>query len=520
MEAKLAVIYRESTDHRRISYIDVHSRTGGDPQILDLRKDNVACIAYDTTPDLGVIVVGSKGRTNGDSGRVKVFTCKNIAAYTHDEYTKARKSFGHRVQISDNGLLLVVSHFKGKIDENNTNVYVFTRTGREVMFEESESIHRGTNSDAEGEHGVYGDGLFINGPGTRLYVGESDRGSTTHNGHVFVYDITDISNPIELPAREITTAIHSNNVSEEFGGWYMWASNDGTSVLISENGPENKKATAFSTHLYTWNGTSYSNVDNWEDSTYVSSASETLDAWVAKSGGTSSRFGNYDVQYTFYPHNTPLGSCGGDPYIFPLHGPVVKLPNCDNFYRLLQIPSTQTVINAAVARATLEQRVAIRDQTTGLIDYADAIDDGYFLSEIFVSTVGRDITINLEPGSTVLSRTDLPWTEAGVRTGQNTTGLLQGTYQARNVQVGPVTLEVRIFGNAQIRNEVVVSLTGTHPADTSGLLYRNYRPNLFQLGSLTSMKTQTRYQKSCRPLTQKAPVNQYEHTNRLLVQQG
>jgi hypothetical protein len=93
------------------------------------------------------------------------------------------------------------------------------------------------------------------------------------------------------------------------------------------------------------------------------------------------------------------------------------------------------------------------------------------VAQIFVSTGGRDITINLESGTTVLSRTDLPWTEAGVRTGQNTIGLLQGTYQARNVQVGPVTLEVRIYTNAQICNEVAVSLTGTCPADTSGLLY-------------------------------------------------
>ena len=223
------------------------------------------------------------------------------------------------------------------------------------------------------------------------------------------------------------------------------------------------------------------------------------------------------------PPPMPLGSVGGDPYVFPLHGPVVKLPNCDNFYRLLQIPSTQTVINAAVSRATTDQRAAIRDQTSRVTDYAEVIDDGYFLSQIFVSTGGgghEDIIINLDPGSAVLSRTDLPWTEVGVRTGQNTTGLLQGTYQARNVQVGPVTLEVRIFANAQIRNEVSVRLPGACPTDTSGLLYRNYRPTLFQLGSLTSTKTQTRYQKSRRALTQKAPVNQYEHAQLLFVQQG
>jgi hypothetical protein len=200
---------------------------------------------------------------------------------------------------------------------------------------------------------------------------------------------------------------------------------------------------------------------------------------------------------------------------------VVKLPNCDNFYRLLQIPSIEMVINATVSRATLAQRAAIRKQTTVLTDYADTIDDGYFLSQIFVrSREGGDLTINLEPGTSVLSRTDFPWTDVGVRTGQNTTGILQGTYQARTLQVGPANLEVRIFANAQIRNEVAVSLTGcTCPADTSGLLYRNYRPAMFQLGSLTSTKMLTRHLKSRRALTQKAPVNQYERAAQVLVQQ-
>jgi hypothetical protein len=54
------------------------------------------------------------------------------------------------------------------------------------------------------------------------------------------------------------------------------------------------------------------------------------------------------------------------------------------------------IINTTISRVTPEQRDTIRDQTTELIDYADVIDDGYFLSQIFVSTVGRDITINLE----------------------------------------------------------------------------------------------------------------------------
>jgi hypothetical protein len=119
--------------------------------------------------------------------------------------------------------------------------------------------------------------------------------------------------------------------------------------------------------------------------------------------------GDDNVNVPLYPVLQPIGNVGGDPYITPRYGPEVKLPNCDNYYRLLQIPSTQTIINAAVSRATPEQQSAIRDQTTKIIDYAD---DGYFLSQIFVSTGGHDnITINLEPGMDVLSRTDLPWAE-------------------------------------------------------------------------------------------------------------
>jgi hypothetical protein len=152
-------------------------------------------------------------------------------------------------------------------------------------------------------------------------------------------------------------------------------------------------------------------------------------------------------------------------YIFPHHGAAIKLAHVKQCYRLLQIPSMDTYVN---------------------VEICEVIDDKYGLSQIFVYTGGKTLTIDLEPGIAVLSRTDLPWVEEDVRTEQNNTGLLQGTYQVRTVQIGLLTLEVRIFLNAQISNQIIVCLQEDMccPTDTSGLLYHNYRPTLFRISYL------------------------------------
>jgi hypothetical protein len=73
---------------------------------------------------------------------------------------------------------------------------------------------------------------------------------------------------------------------------------------------------------------------------YVVSASQDLNYFVGKTGGTRETYGgNYRIYRNPYYVPITIGSVGGDPYIFPKHGPKMKLPNCDNFYRLLQIPS-------------------------------------------------------------------------------------------------------------------------------------------------------------------------------------
>lgn len=104
----------------------------------------------------------------------------------------------------------------------------------------------------------------------------------------------------------------------------------------------------------------------------------------------------------------------------------------------------------------------------------------------------------------LLARPDLPWCESSVRDGYNATGLLQGPYRARCMQIGPLRMEVRIHHNTQVQNELAFQLcNGALPSDTTGLLYRNFRPKLFRLNGLTNAKTLKRHLNCSRPYTNK-----------------
>lgn len=202
--------------------------------------------------------------------------------------------------------------------------------------------------------------------------------------------------------------------------------------------------------------------------------------------------------------STPLGCVGGDPYIFPKHGPCIKLPNCHNTYRLLQIPSLDMIVNAEVSETTRTQTHAIQRQFSEWSDtYGGVVVTGFFVTKVFVRMGPTSATFDLTHGPSVLRRDDLPWKDHTVHFGQRHSGLLKGPYVGRYIQVGPLTLEVCIHQNKQVRNELSFRLSVDCPSDTSGLLYRNYRPNLFQVQKLTDCSTKRRHLKTKRPFTRK-----------------
>ena len=89
---------------------------------------------------------------------------------------------------------------------------------------------------------------------------------------------------------------------------------------------------------------------------------------------------------------TPAPSIGGDPYVFPLRGPAVKLPNCPGFYRMLQIPSLNIVMNVEVAKATPEQQRALLLAAPAGSSHGglQLVDEGFFNSRVFVSVRGEN----------------------------------------------------------------------------------------------------------------------------------
>jgi hypothetical protein len=175
---------------------------------------------------------------------------------------------------------------------------------------------------------------------------------------------------------------------------------------------------------------------------------------------------------------------GGDPYIYPLNGHALKLPNTEDAYRLYQ--DDHVVINASVGRATPAIQREI-ESVRGLGDTAVISAQAHFFTHIHIACrLGESLTYDLERrimssssvpqstfsvGSPVVSRTDVPY-DAGRNNSRVCIPIRWGT---------GMCLQIMFSGNPQVRNGV--SLHGI-TANASGLLTRNYRPRLFRLTGL------------------------------------
>ena len=203
-------------------------------------------------------------------------------------------------------------------------------------------------------------------------------------------------------------------------------------------------------------------------------------------------------------------SSGGDPYVFPLVGPVYKLPNCEEVYRLYQ--DDHVVINAMVSVASPEIQAeivrAVADSYE-IIDsrYKPVAAEAYFYSHVFVASRTTDDKVNIDieqkqhlvTGTTNMFRVepqqvsknsrsyDIP-----VRWGQDT------------------CLTISYSRNSQVRNSLRLSGRETSLASGTGLLMRNYRPKLFRLPNLHSISTVSIPKRCVRPLTKRGTRGQNE----------
>ena len=218
------------------------------------------------------------------------------------------------------------------------------------------------------------------------------------------------------------------------------------------------------------------------------------------------------VGQDFFNQPRPSAQGGGDPYIYPLAGPPVKLPNCSATYRLYQ--DERTVVNAEVRAASpaIQAEIvrAAADVGAGLVPISA---EAYFFSRLHVahrSAAGapwEHVTVDLENRRTTGST-------PGLQVGQPQ--LLEQPDQAydpgaRSHAYIPIRwgrgagrreLLVHFTRNPQVRNGL--SLRGPGLERGTGLMVRNFRPKLFGIHALESTAP-VRLPASCRrPLTQRA----------------
>jgi hypothetical protein len=302
---RVAVVYRTNdTTVKYMRRIDVFVYTSGmwDSMSVGSSEDWTTytpyLISYDMTPDISTIVVGSRETGMG----VRIYQSTNSYTQSHqnmnhplDTETTSHFGFGYKIQVSNNGLVLVVSTTGRLQQQQEVNIY------KKVSSMETFQPHTTLKSPHGADGSYFGDGLYLNGSGTILYVGETDRLSTVNNGHVFIYDINR-----NIPFREIRTNLKmGDDDSDEFGSWYLHASEDGMYVLASDR--FDITVQEFHTYLYKYDSTSGDyvkvTIPSYEDETipmYVVSASADLTYFVGKIGGSFGVYGYYATDYRIF----------------------------------------------------------------------------------------------------------------------------------------------------------------------------------------------------------------------------
>jgi len=174
-----------------------------------------------------------------------------------------------------------------------------------------------------------------------------------------------------------------------------------------------------------------------------------------------------------------IAALSGDPYLFPVVGPVIKLPDIYGIYRVLQHKETKTCVNVIV-----EER---RDLDVSMApdggSHQTPIKSGFFLSRLLIHGENNQIIdIDLMAAFDDLS----VWMSGNCDELSNLVQeigkpIIDGAYTARWIDMGVLGfVQVRQYVNPQIQTGLIWVLG----KNTSGLIHRNYRPKLFQLATV------------------------------------
>jgi hypothetical protein len=192
-------------------------------------------------------------------------------------------------------------------------------------------------------------------------------------------------------------------------------------------------------------------------------------------------WGSVEMHFVSPPLPVLVAEGGGDPYIFPLIGPSMKLPNVEETYRLYESPTA--IINGTVQRASTQIQQEIRAVVGD--DFLPPLDtEAHFFSHLLVAVGGEYIQLDLEQRSVsgnyghalhvtgpVLSHESLQFDTSSQK--QVSTSIRWGR---------DTCLTVYYTANPQVRNGLRLSGTQLLTSDAcTGLLVRNFRPKLFRL---------------------------------------
>ena len=189
---------------------------------------------------------------------------------------------------------------------------------------------------------------------------------------------------------------------------------------------------------------------------------------------------HHDTLHAIFRHSWPVvtGSVGGDPIMRAFDGSYLKFPNHYGIYRLFELGGV--VVNIEVDRLSILPMLTHALLPHGLMEPTS----GYYVTNLYVRcSVGtQGISGISEYNLSLVCPNQLdqpaPWVTT-TQTGQSTHGLFLGPYRHRLMALGDIgTLEIRIYANTQIRNQILIHIykgTATTCPSPRGCLVSNYR---------------------------------------------
>jgi len=189
-------------------------------------------------------------------------------------------------------------------------------------------------------------------------------------------------------------------------------------------------------------------------------------------------------QSAVVPHNlalSPVAAISGDPYLFPVSGPAIKLPDTYGIYRTVQHSESCACANIVVSKITnLDMKDAPR-----MGQDIHVLEEGYFITRLVIHKEDKAvIDIDLE---NPFEDTTISWMPVELTTNLPATlqtigrPIIDGEYMSRWLDMGSLGLvQIRKYKNPQIRTALIWVLG----PQTEGLVCRNYRCKFFQLSSI------------------------------------